>query len=148
MQSQRARLCLLCQGIRLPTLHNPQLCIVGTNLGWADSVFNPVVINLHTAVGQIDLKPGPLAESVGDGFAQQTLGQNRSAQGELIEKLLEAAVDRDTLGGTHGCTQGRTGFVLAQFGLDLIKMGELEQDPADQPGHFGGGLYKLAPDVR
>jgi len=129
------------------TLVSNEEPVSGPNLGWAEGVLIEIVIDLHAAVGQIDLKPGPLAQGVGDGLAQQALGQDRAAQGELVEKPLEAAVDRDAFGGAHGFAQGRTGFGLAQFAFDMIKMTDLAQDPADEPGHFVGGLDKLAPDV-
>ena len=121
--------------------------VAGSKFCWADRIFDAVVIDFNAAVSQIDLKPGPLAQGVGDGLAQQALGQDRTAQGELVEKLLESAVDRDALGGALGFAQGRTGLGFAQFGFDMIKMTDLAQDPGDEPGHFVGGLDELAPDV-
>ncbi len=62
----------------------------------------------------------------------------------FINGFLEPLVNHATLGSAHGLTQGGSGFAFAKALLDVIEVGELEQDPADDPGRLFGGFNFLS----
>lgn len=90
--------------------------------GGADSVFDPVVVDLKAAVFNVGAQPVPDGEGVVDGAAELALGQDLRvlAQGDELgfEDLQEGrgafAADERPLRGV--------GAGLAQPGLDLIEL--------------------------
>ena len=75
--------------------------------------------------------PAALFEPVGRDQGDGVLGQHAGQAGE------------HTLGGAHGLAQGRTGLGFAQALFDVIEVGDLAQDPRDEPGRLFGGLEEL-----
>ena len=129
---------------RFGTYEHP---VARTKLCWADGVFDSVIVYLDPAVAQINFEALPLVERIADGFAKQALGQDRTAESEKIEQLLESAVDRTTLGGAGGFAQGGADLGLPEFCLNVIEVTDLAQDPADEPGRLLAGFKKLPPDM-
>ena len=65
----------------------------------------------------------------------------------MVEELFEALVDGAALPGAHGFAQDGAGLGFAELFLDQIEMGELAEDPADEPRGLVPGFEKLAPDM-
>jgi hypothetical protein len=65
----------------------------------------------------------------------------------LVQELFEALVDGAALSGSHGFAPDGAGLGFAKAALDLIEMGEVSEDPADEAGGLVPGFEKLAPDM-
>jgi hypothetical protein len=105
------------------------------------------VADFHPAVAKIDFEIGPLSDGVADGFAELAFGQDGTAEGEFVDGFFESPVDHAAFGGAHGLTQGGAGFGFAKPLFDVIEMGDLAQDPGDEPGRLLHGFEKLPPHV-
>ena len=118
-----------------------------TKFGRTNRVFHEIVADFDPAVAKVDFEVGPLVDGVADGFAEFAFGQNGTPQGEFVDGFPESPVDHAALGGAHGFAQGRAGLGFAQALFDVIEVGDLAQDPGDEPGRLFGGLEKLPPHV-
>ena len=114
-----------------------------TNFGRANRVFHKIVANFHPAIGKISFEVGPLVDGVADGFAEFALGQDGAPEGEFVDGALEPPVDHAAFAGAHGLAQGGAGFGFTQAFLDVIEVGELTQDPGDEPRQLFGGFEKF-----
>ena len=133
----------------LPTgllIANEQL-VFGSEFDRTDRVFDEIIVDFNPAVAKIGFEVGPLVDGVADGFAEFAFGQDGTPEGEFVDGLLEPPVDHAAFGGAHGLAQGGTGFGFAQAFLDVIEVGELPQDPGDEPRRLLGGFEEFPPHV-
>ena len=121
--------------------------IFGSELGGADGVFYEIVTDLDSPVAEVGLEVGPLVDGVAEGFAEFALGQDGTTQGKGVDDFFEALMDHVAFGGAHGFSQGGTGFALSQAFFDVVEVGELTEDPGDEPGGLFGGFEEFPPDV-
>jgi hypothetical protein len=56
-------------------------------------------------------------------------------------------VEGAALGGTHGFAQDGAGLGLAELTLDVVEMGELAEDPAEETRGLVLGFEKFPPDM-
>jgi hypothetical protein len=103
--------------------------------------------NFHPAIGKIGFEVGPLVDGVADGFAEFALGQDGTPEGKFVDGFPEPLVDHAAFGGAHGLAQGRAGFGFAQALFDVIEVGDLTQDPGDEPRGLLGGFKKFSPNM-
>ena len=116
-----------------------------TKFGRTNGVFDEVVTNFYPPVTKVGFEVWPLVDGVADGFAEFTLGQDGTPEGEFVDGFLESPMDHAAFGGAHGVAQGGAGFGFAQPLLDVIEVGELAQDPGDEPRRLFGGFEKFPP---
>jgi hypothetical protein len=98
-------------------------------------------------VAKIGFEVGPLVDGAADGFAELAFGQDGTTEGEFVDGFLEPLVDHAAFGGTHGLAQGGAGLGFAQAFLDVMGLGELTQDPGDEPRGLPGGFEKSAGSI-
>ena len=121
--------------------------VFGSELGGADGVFHKVVANFNSPVAKIGFEVGPLVDGVADGFAKFGLGQDGTPEGEFVDGFLESTVNHAAFGGAHGLAQGGAGFGFAQAFFNVIKVGELTEDPGDESRRLLGSFKKFPPDM-
>lgn len=128
-------------------LRSDEQPVLRSQLGGTDGVFDEVVVDLDAAIRQIGLKIPPLVHGVGDGFAQMTFWQDAATFGELVDELFEALVDGTAFGGARRFPQDGAGLGFAQPVLNLIEVGDLPEDPADQARRLVFGFKKFPPHM-
>ena len=121
--------------------------VFGSEFGRTDGVFDEVVADFYPAVAQIGSEVGPLVDGIADGFAEFAFGQDGGAEGEFSDDFFEPTMDHAAFGGAHGSAQGGTGFGFAKAFFDIIEVGELAQDPANETRRLLGGFEKFPPHV-
>ena len=122
--------------------------VLGSELGEADGVFDEVVANFYPPIAKIGFEVGPLVDGITDGFAEFALGQDGTPKCEFVDGSLESLVNDAAFGGADGLAQGGAGLGFAQALFNVIEVGELTQEPADEPRGLFGGFEKFPSNIR
>jgi len=102
----------------------------------SDGVFDEVVVDLDSAIGDEHRQHGLLTESIGEGFAEKAFRKMDSTALEPDESPMDAIQDGATSTAADRFTQRRACPTGAKFLLDPVEMTDLPHDP-------GGTLFRF-----
>ena len=88
------------------------------------------------------------ADGITDGFAEFALGQDGTPKCEFVDGLPDSLVNHAAFGGADGLAQGGAGLGFAQALFNVIEVGELTQEPTDEPRELFGGFEKFPSNIR
>ena len=103
--------------------------VLFTDGSWPDGSLHRVVVDLDSAVFEIDDEHGPKRQGVVNGSAHGALGQMLSFEFDPGEHTVDAVDDHAALAGCHGLSLLGSGFGLAQLFFDAVDMLDLQKHP-------------------
>lgn len=98
--------------------------------GRPNGVLDEIIVDLDSAIFEIDAKEGPVGERVIDGLAKSAAGQVAAGLFEEDQSAVQALADRTTLADAHSGAFPWTCPAASQILLDAIEMADLTQDPS------------------
>ena len=112
--------------------------------GRSNRVFHEVVVDLDSAIFEIDTKQRPVGERVIDGLAKSAARQIAGGLFEENQSAVQALADRTTLAQAHRGAFSWTCPAVAQVLLDAVEMSDLAQDPSAALRSLLAGLVEVA----
>jgi len=85
-------------------------------------------------IPEIDLKRVPMLQSIVDGFAHATLGQEASGKRPALQHSADTSADGPALTAAIRISQRATGIGVCVNAFNVVEVADLEQDPT---GIFG-----------
>ena len=115
--------------------------------GRPNGVLDEIIIDLDSAIFEIDAKERPVGERVIDGLAKSAAGQIAAGLFEEDQSAVQSLADRTTLARAHSGAFPWTCLAAAQVLLDAVEMADLTQDPSATLRRLLARFVEVAPHM-
>ena len=115
--------------------------------GGPDGILDGVVVDLDSAIFEIDGEHGPQREGVVDGFTHRALREVAASELHSGERTADAIDDHAALAGSHGLPLLRPRFGFAELFFDAVEVLDLQKHPPGLLRCAFGGPNELAPGM-